>query len=209
MCGLTAILSFRNRPDSPAVTEKEIDDSLEIVKHRGPDARGQWISPDGRVGKSVVVLIISGQADCSSRTRPRPPLDHRPQPGRQPALPRPAERRPRHRQRRAVRPRALPRRPVLGIRLPGPQRLRDRPRAVPPLRLVVRVSPPRGIRPRAVGRQTPGLPRCSRPVWHQVALLYVRGWQAAGCDGDEVVFGAGVATRVVCPVAYGWWMAVR
>ncbi|KAL1981504.1 hypothetical protein VTN96DRAFT_2533 [Rasamsonia emersonii] len=58
MCGLTAILSFRNRPDSPAVTEKEIDDSLEIVKHRGPDARGQWISPDGRVGLGHVRLSI-------------------------------------------------------------------------------------------------------------------------------------------------------
>ena len=29
---------------------KELDDSLDLIKHRGPDARGQWISPDKRVG---------------------------------------------------------------------------------------------------------------------------------------------------------------
>lgn len=29
---------------------KELDESLELIKHRGPDARGQWISPDKRVG---------------------------------------------------------------------------------------------------------------------------------------------------------------
>lgn len=163
MCGLTAILSFRNQPDSsPAITSKEIDDSLEIVKHRGPDARGQWISPDGRVGKSLCPYISYRQGILTAaRPRPRPPLDHRPQSRRQPALPRPAERRPRHRQRRAVRPRALPRRALLGIRLPGPQRLRDRPRAVPPLRPGVRVASARGVRPRAVGRETEDLPRCS------------------------------------------------
>lgn len=31
--------------------ETEMDESLEIIKHRGPDARGVWISPNGRVGK--------------------------------------------------------------------------------------------------------------------------------------------------------------
>lgn len=29
---------------------KELDDSLELIKHRGPDSRGQWISSDKRVG---------------------------------------------------------------------------------------------------------------------------------------------------------------
>lgn len=29
---------------------KELDESLDLIKHRGPDARGQWISPDKRVG---------------------------------------------------------------------------------------------------------------------------------------------------------------
>ena len=35
---------------------KEIEESLEIVKHRGPDARGKWISSDGRVGKEKDIL---------------------------------------------------------------------------------------------------------------------------------------------------------
>lgn len=29
---------------------KEVDESLDMIKHRGPDARGQWISGDKRVG---------------------------------------------------------------------------------------------------------------------------------------------------------------
>jgi asparagine synthase (glutamine-hydrolysing) len=33
--------------------ETEINDSLEIIKHRGPDARGVWISPDRRVGMDL------------------------------------------------------------------------------------------------------------------------------------------------------------
>lgn len=61
MCRLTAILSFK-RPDPPEGTndrslEEEIDNSLEFVKHRGPDARGQWISPDRRVGKVPHVTV--------------------------------------------------------------------------------------------------------------------------------------------------------
>lgn len=29
---------------------KEMHDSLDLINHRGPDSRGQWISPDNRVG---------------------------------------------------------------------------------------------------------------------------------------------------------------
>lgn len=56
MCGLTAFLRLgrdntpRNSEDSPQTLGKQIDDSLELVKHRGPDARGQWLSEDLRVG---------------------------------------------------------------------------------------------------------------------------------------------------------------
>lgn len=54
MCGLTAILCLRgsacdNNVD-PQVLDRQMDESLELVKHRGPDARGQWFSPDHRVG---------------------------------------------------------------------------------------------------------------------------------------------------------------
>jgi len=32
---------------------KELDDSLDLIRHRGPDARGQWISSDKRVGPLI------------------------------------------------------------------------------------------------------------------------------------------------------------
>lgn len=32
---------------------KELDESLEMIKHRGPDSRGQWISEDKRVGPLI------------------------------------------------------------------------------------------------------------------------------------------------------------
>lgn len=35
----------------------ELDASLELIKHRGPDSRGQWISPDKRVGTLTGVLV--------------------------------------------------------------------------------------------------------------------------------------------------------
>lgn len=36
--------------DYAAKLSKEIDDSLSVIDHRGPDSRGQWISDDKRVG---------------------------------------------------------------------------------------------------------------------------------------------------------------
>lgn len=74
MCGISCILALQhNHPHKPTsdpchvsnghiegVTltgnpihdsiAHELDASLEQIKHRGPDSRGQWISPDGRVG---------------------------------------------------------------------------------------------------------------------------------------------------------------
>ncbi|RDW72559.1 asparagine synthetase B family protein [Aspergillus mulundensis] len=58
MCGITAILSLDGgancpRVDiniDPQVLNHQMDESLELVKHRGPDARGQWFSHDHRVG---------------------------------------------------------------------------------------------------------------------------------------------------------------
>jgi asparagine synthase (glutamine-hydrolysing) len=63
MCGLTAILAVK-QPDPSETThpkktlEEEIDQSLEAVKHRGPDARGQWISPDRRVGEFAFIYPL-------------------------------------------------------------------------------------------------------------------------------------------------------
>lgn len=71
MCGISCILALRHAhhsvKDAGALPNglkgatingdvdennlaKELDDSLEMIKHRGPDSRGQWISPDKRVG---------------------------------------------------------------------------------------------------------------------------------------------------------------
>ncbi|KAJ7648533.1 putative asparagine synthase [Mycena rosella] len=59
MCGLTSVF----HPDGierPSATdlEHELEDSLEIIKHRGPDSRGIYISPDLRVGLGHVRLSI-------------------------------------------------------------------------------------------------------------------------------------------------------
>lgn len=71
MCGISCIVALENctyRPKSPhhvphgiegieldndahrTAIAAELDASLELIKHRGPDSRGQWISPDKCVG---------------------------------------------------------------------------------------------------------------------------------------------------------------
>ena len=71
MCGISCILALQqahHKPKDPGNLQheiegveingdlehnklaKELDDSLELIKHRGPDSRGQWISSDKRVG---------------------------------------------------------------------------------------------------------------------------------------------------------------
>lgn len=73
MCGISVIVALENQThelakipngDMPngvngvdikkdheaAKLAKELDDSLDIIAHRGPDSRGQWISDDKRVG---------------------------------------------------------------------------------------------------------------------------------------------------------------
>ncbi|KAL2829126.1 nucleophile aminohydrolase [Aspergillus pseudoustus] len=60
MCGITSFLSLGQTP-APREREQlegEINESLEIVKHRGPDASGKWISADNRVGLGHVRLSI-------------------------------------------------------------------------------------------------------------------------------------------------------
>ena len=46
-----------------SVSEK-LDESLDLLAHRGPDSRGQWVSGDGRVGTSPIpshstVVLVS------------------------------------------------------------------------------------------------------------------------------------------------------
>ncbi|KAJ7354294.1 putative asparagine synthase [Mycena albidolilacea] len=59
MCGLTSVF----HPDSTArptadTLRDELEVSLESIKHRGPDSRGIYISPDARVGLGHVRLSI-------------------------------------------------------------------------------------------------------------------------------------------------------
>lgn len=56
MCGISALISLEDRPVSS--TEKhltslddQLSESLDTIQHRGPDARGQWVSGDGKVCK--------------------------------------------------------------------------------------------------------------------------------------------------------------
>ncbi|KAI9698297.1 MAG: hypothetical protein M1820_007567 [Bogoriella megaspora] len=72
MCGISCavVLShFSNQSfnlpkeniDSPvsAVTEQDLDESLEQIRHRGPDATGKWISSDKRIAFGHVRLAIN------------------------------------------------------------------------------------------------------------------------------------------------------
>jgi asparagine synthase (glutamine-hydrolysing) len=36
---------------------RDLDQSLEKIKHRGPDSRGHWLSADNRVGTLVVISL--------------------------------------------------------------------------------------------------------------------------------------------------------
>ncbi|KAF7629463.1 asparagine synthetase [Aspergillus flavus] len=60
MCGIGAFLDFHNhsQPVSHQQLESEIDNGLDFIKHRGPDARGKWVNADGRVGLGHIRLSI-------------------------------------------------------------------------------------------------------------------------------------------------------
>ncbi|KAL2864017.1 asparagine synthetase B family protein [Aspergillus lucknowensis] len=60
MCGITAFLAVGQPPQtrSREQIEQEIHNSLDIVKHRGPDASGKWINSGNRVGLGHVRLSI-------------------------------------------------------------------------------------------------------------------------------------------------------
>ncbi|KAJ7244947.1 putative asparagine synthase [Mycena rebaudengoi] len=59
MCGLTSIF-FPDEVSAPSGQdlEKCLEESLELIKHRGPDSRGTYLSPDNRVGLGHVRLSI-------------------------------------------------------------------------------------------------------------------------------------------------------
>ncbi|PWY83434.1 asparagine synthetase [Aspergillus heteromorphus CBS 117.55] len=67
MCGLTAFLALSGGPNCPGSEDaskeapdlrSQVGESLDLIKHRGPDARGHWFSGDRRVGLGHVRLSI-------------------------------------------------------------------------------------------------------------------------------------------------------
>src|SRR5688572_32333798 len=56
MCGIAGI--FVHRSTAPPVRAEELAAITESMRSRGPDARGTWISPDGRVGLGSRRLAI-------------------------------------------------------------------------------------------------------------------------------------------------------
>ncbi|CAI7660554.1 unnamed protein product [Penicillium glandicola] len=63
MCGISAVLSLGAYPAEskgeqfPSLNE-QLSKSLDFVQHRGPDARGEWVSDDGKVHLGHVRLSI-------------------------------------------------------------------------------------------------------------------------------------------------------
>lgn len=77
MCGISCV--FRLGDHSPKATNSQpgdstnashqdsqrekvlhdLDQSLDKIRHRGPDARGHWLSADNRVGTLVLPLYTS------------------------------------------------------------------------------------------------------------------------------------------------------
>lgn len=59
MCGISAVVALDGinavSLDKSIYLQKltrTLDESLDSIKHRGPDARGQWISENNRIGDS-------------------------------------------------------------------------------------------------------------------------------------------------------------
>jgi asparagine synthase (glutamine-hydrolysing) len=66
MCGIAAILA----PPSASVSPDALDRAVARLHHRGPDGRGRWISPDGRVGlghaRLSIIDLDTGQQPMAS-----------------------------------------------------------------------------------------------------------------------------------------------
>ncbi|OJD36739.1 asparagine synthase [Diplodia corticola] len=68
MCGISCIV-HQGEPSGidRDKLSRELDASLEAIKHRGPDSRGQWISPDNRVALGHVRLAINDLAPTGAQ----------------------------------------------------------------------------------------------------------------------------------------------
>ncbi|KAL0489540.1 asparagine synthase [Acrasis kona] len=60
MCGISVVVSLdESSKKTKSEINKELDASLDLIKHRGPDSRGIWISEDGRVSLGHCRLAIN------------------------------------------------------------------------------------------------------------------------------------------------------
>lgn len=61
MCGISAVLSLAGYPAQSngerLSSLEQLRKSLDLVQHRGPDARGEWTSNDGNVCMCLVLLF--------------------------------------------------------------------------------------------------------------------------------------------------------
>lgn len=63
MCGIAGTISLH--PDARPVTAGYVDAMCDVLAHRGPDGRGSWVSPDGRVGlghRRLAIVDLSNSA---------------------------------------------------------------------------------------------------------------------------------------------------
>ncbi|KAL1636238.1 hypothetical protein SLS56_001217 [Neofusicoccum ribis] len=68
MCGISCIVHQDDPSDiDRSKLSQELDASLEAIKHRGPDSRGQWISPDNRIALGHVRLAINDLAPTGAQ----------------------------------------------------------------------------------------------------------------------------------------------
>ncbi|KAG0172729.1 hypothetical protein DFQ28_007436 [Apophysomyces sp. BC1034] len=75
MCGLSAYLHFDNSSQENGrvgFPDMGLDESLRLIKHRGPDSRGTYISPDGRCGlghtRLSIIDLEGGQQPIENET---------------------------------------------------------------------------------------------------------------------------------------------
>jgi asparagine synthase (glutamine-hydrolysing) len=62
MCGISAFLELSLSRSIACISqrkkvEEELEESLDIVAHRGPDARGRWLSNGHRVGEFIYTKL--------------------------------------------------------------------------------------------------------------------------------------------------------
>lgn len=69
MCGIVAYLTTDACNDGSIL---DIDASLKLIQHRGPDGKGRWIDPMGRVGlghqRLSIIDLVNGQQPITNET---------------------------------------------------------------------------------------------------------------------------------------------